>query len=53
MAAITVAKLQMSAFTNKEWSSCKYFRAFNTVGFEPILLQLVLQNKQAPLKDQG
>ena len=39
----------MSTFTNKEWGS---FREFNTVIFKPILLQLVLWNKQAHLKDQ-
>ena len=39
----------MSTFTNKEWGS---FREFNTVIFKPILLQLVLWNKRAHLKDQ-
>ena len=42
----------MNTFTNKEWGTCKYFRAFNTVIFKPLLLQLVLWNKQTPVKDQ-
>ena len=37
----------------KEWELCKYFRAFNTAIFKQKLLELVLWNKKAPLKEQG
>ena len=40
-------------FTMKEWDLCKCFCAFNTVLFKQKLLQLVLWNKKAPLKEQG
>ena len=35
-------KLQISAFTNKEWGGCKYFRALITVLCNQILLQILL-----------
>ena len=37
----------------KEWEGCKCFHAFNKALFKQNLLQLVLWNKQAPLKRQG
>ena len=40
-------------FTMKEWELCKCFCAFNTVLSKQKLLQLVLWNKQAPVKEQG
>ena len=46
-------KLKINTVTNKERIGCKYFRAFNTVLFKKILLQPVLWNKRAPLKEQG
>ena len=36
---------QINTFTRKEWDGCKCFRAFKTVLFKQILLQLVLWNK--------
>ena len=46
-------KLKINTVTNKERIGCKYFRAFNTVLYKKILLQPVLWNKRAPLKEQG
>ena len=37
----------------KGWDLCKCFCTFNTVLFKQKLLQLVLWNKYAPLKEQG
>ena len=37
----------------KEWDLCKCFCTFHTVLFKQKLLQLVLWNKHAPLKEQG
>ena len=36
-----------------KWPSCKCFRVFNTLFFKQNILQLVLWNKCAPLKEQG
>ena len=40
-------------FTMKEWDLCTCFCAFNTVLPKKKLLQLVLWNKQGPVKEQG
>ena len=36
IAAITVVKLQINTFTNKQWGGCKYFHAFSTSLFKLI-----------------
>ena len=36
-----------------KWDGCKCFHAFKTVLFKQKFLQLVLWNKQSPLKEQG
>ena len=46
-------KLQVNTFTNKQWGGCKYFRVFSTAVFKQILLQQVIWNKYAHLKEQG
>ena len=50
---VTVAKLQIYTFTIKEWGGCRYYRAFSTILFRQMLLQLVLWNKKVPLKERG
>ena len=37
----------------ERWDLCTYFCGFNTVLFKQKLLQLVLWNKEVPLKEQG
>ena len=44
---------QINTFTMKELHRCKCFRSFNIILFKKKLLQPVLCNKQAPLKEQG
>ena len=44
--------MQINTLINKDWGSCKYFRAFNIVLFKQILLQIILWSKYAHSKEQ-